>query len=249
MRTLYKNNYGYGLPLFEAIIRESESLFRLDRYIKVLILAIALISLSAVDTYATHFRYGNVSWKQIDANTVEFQVAMVFRSDYFFGGLPIGKTFTPDLLRFYHGDGTSRTIQLTVTSRSISDNWSYAEGTFTKTYANPGNYTAYLDGCCRLSTLVNNRDGQYQIQTLVNVGTVNTSPVSSLPPIINLPVGVSNASFVIPASDPDGDVLSFSITPSAQMGTNSNLLQGLSINANSGIATFSTVGRLIGQLG
>ena len=206
------------------------------------------MSLSTVETYATHFRYGNISWKQIDANTVEFQVAMVYRSSYFSGGLPIGKTFTPDLLRFYHGDGTSRTIQLTVTSQSISDNWSYAEGTFTKTYANPGNYTAYLDGCCRLSTLVNNRDGQYQIQTLVNVGTVNTSPVSSLPPIINLPVGVSNASFVIPASDPDGDDLSFSITPSAQMGTNSNLLQGLSINANSGIATFSTVGRLIGQL-
>jgi hypothetical protein len=249
MRTLYKNTSEFGLSLFEAIIINLESLIRLDRYIKVLVLVIAFISFSAVDTYATHFRYGNISWKQIDANTVEFQVAMVFRSNYApFGGLPVGKTFTPDLT-FSHGDGTSRSIQLTVTSVSISDNWSYAEGTFTKSYSNPnGVYLAFFQSCCRISTLVNNSDAQYRVETLINLGTGNTSPVSTMPPIINLPFGVSNASFVIPASDPNGDVLSFSPTLSSQMGSNSSNPSGFSVDANSGIATFNTVGKFIGQL-
>ncbi len=247
MRTLYKNTSEFGLSLFEAIIRNSESLFRLDRYIKVLIMTMALISLSAVDTYASHFRYGNISWKQIDANTVEFQVAMVFRSSYF-GGLPIGQTFSPDLT-FFHGDGTSRSIQLTVTSRSPSEDWSYAEGTFTRTYANPnGNYLAYFESCCRIGSLINNSNSFYRVETQINLGAGNTSPVSTLPPIINLPVGVSNASFVIPASDPDGDVLTFSPTPSAQMGSGSSNPAGFSVNTNSGIASFNTVGRSVGQL-
>ena len=255
MRTIYKNPYLGGHSLFKAIFRNLESLFRLDRYIKVLILAIALISLSAVDTYASHFRYGNISWRQIDANTVEFQVAMAFRSNYagFIGGVPgnlltVGTTFTPDLL-FYHGDGTQRQIQLTVTSRSISDNWSYAEGTFTKTYGDSnGNYTAYFESCCRISTLVNNRDRDYRVETSINLGTGNTSPVSTMPPIINLPVGVSNASFVIPASDPNGDVLSFSETPSSQMGFGSSNPLGFLVDANTGIATFNTVGKSVNQL-
>lgn len=251
MRTNHKNPTGYGLARFETSVRKLENLFRLDRYIKVLILAIAAMSFSTMDSYATHFRYGNISWRQIDANTVEFQVAMAFRSNYpipAWNGLPVGQTFTPDLT-FFYGDGTSGAIQLTVTSRSISDNWSYAEGTFRKTYANPnGIYTAYFQGCCRISTLVNNSDATYRVETLINLGAGNTSPVSTIPPIINLPAGVSDASFVIPASDPDGDNLSFSPTTSAQMGSSSSNPSGFSVDANSGIATFNTAGRSIGQL-
>lgn len=230
-----KKNSCFGLPL--------------NQYCKVLILVFSFISLFAVESFGSHFRYGNISWKQIDANTVEFQVAMVFRSNYGpFGGLPVGKTFTPDLT-FFHGDGTSRNIQLTVTSVSLADNWSYAEGTFTKTYANPlGVYTAFFQSCCRISTLVNNRDAQYRVETVVNLGQGNTSPVSTMPPIINLPVGNPNASFIVPASDPDGDVLSFFPTPSAQMGSNSSNPSRFSINETTGIATFDTNGTIIGQL-
>ncbi|EKB48239.1 T9SS type A sorting domain-containing protein [Cecembia lonarensis] len=254
-----KKNYTYyrSFGSIEAVDTKKNSCFGLpiNQYCKVLILVFCFISFFAVESFGTHFRYGNISWRQIDANTVEFQVAMAFRSNYtgFIGGVPgnlltVGTTFTPDLF-FFHGDGTSRRIQLTVTSRSISDNWSYAEGTFTKTYSNSnGIYLAYFESCCRISTLVNNRDARYQVETVVNLGQGNTSPVSTMPPIINLPVGNPNASFIVPASDPDGDVLSFFPTPSAQMGSNSSNPSRFSINETTGIATFNTNGTIIGQL-
>ena len=54
----------------------------------------------------------------------------------------------------------------------------------TKTYAAAGNYTAFIDSCCRISAgggHVNNSDGAYRLETLVNVGTGNRSPVSAMP--------------------------------------------------------------------
>jgi hypothetical protein len=221
------------------------------KYYIIALLCLGFIFMSASNAQATHFRYGNISWKVVSSTpteaTVEFKVAMVFRSAYF-GNPAVGTSIVPDLT-FYHGDGTSRSILLLVTSQSVSEGWFYGEATFTKIYANPnGTYNAYFNSCCRISTLQNNRDATYQVETLVNLGAGNTSPVSTLPPIINLPLGVASAAFTIPASDPDGDQLTFSLTPSSQMGSGSSNPVGFSIDAATGVATFNTVGRSVNQL-
>lgn len=213
---------------------------------KVLLLSLCLFLVSALEAEASHFRYGNISWKVVNGTTVEYKVSLAFRSAYF-GDPAVGTTLTPDLT-FYHGDGTSRDIEITVTSKSPAEGWFYGEGSFTKTYSDPnGTYTAYFESCCRIGDLQNNANQDYRVETVVNLGTGNTSPVSTLPPIINLSEGSASATFSIPGSDPDGDALSFSLTPSAQMGNGSSNPSGFSVDASTGVATFNTVGTTIGD--
>lgn len=89
------------------------------------------------------------------------------------------------------------------------------------TYGAPGDYTAAIGSCCRISALsgvnahINNPDGGYRVETLVNVGTGNSSPVSTLPPIILCPQS-GLCSFTVPGSDPNGDPLNFRLSTSAE---------------------------------
>lgn len=229
-----------------TLIPKKSALLQLTLFLKIFFLCYVLLAGSMISAQASHFRYGNISWRQIGPDEVEFKVSMVFRRSYF-SNPGLGATVTPDLT-FFHGDGTSRAIQIVVTSVSVSEDWFYGEGTFTKKYPNMlGVYTAYFQSCCRIGSLRNNANANYQVETVVNLGTGNTSPVSTLPPIINLPQDVVNATFIIPAFDPNGDPLTFSTTPSAQMGSGSNP-PGFSVDAATGIASFSTIGTSIGWL-
>jgi hypothetical protein len=84
-------------------------------------------------------------------------------------------------------------------------------------YGVPGNYLAFTDSCCRISPLVlgnahiNNPDGGYRVETLVNVNIGNSSPISVLPPIVSCPINTL-CSFQIPAADPNGDQLNFRLS-------------------------------------
>jgi hypothetical protein len=86
----------------------------------------------------------------------------------------------------------------------------------THTYPAPGNYVAFTDSCCRIGTLVN-ATGSYRVETIVNVGTGNRSPVSALPPIVNCPVD-AQCSFSVPGSDPDSDTLTFRFSTPSESG-------------------------------
>jgi hypothetical protein len=86
----------------------------------------------------------------------------------------------------------------------------------THTYAAPGNYTGFIDSGARI-THINNSNGGYRVETLVNVGTqgANASPVSALPPIVLCPIN-GNCTFQVPGSDPNGDTLAFRLSTSAE---------------------------------
>jgi len=81
-------------------------------------------------------------------------------------------------------------------------------------YPRPGDYTAALGSCCRIdlceavSAHVDNPEGDYQLETEVNVGSGNRPPVTGLPAAVDCPVeGV--CVIPLPAVDPDGDPLHF----------------------------------------
>lgn len=243
MKKIY--NYYSRFGSIEAVDTMKNSSFglTLNQFCKALILVVMFVTFFAVESQATHGRYGNISWRPIpnQPGLVEFKVSLVYRKTFFYGinENVIGRTL--NVSSFNHGDNTSRGIPLVITSESRTENWIFGEATFTKQYANPnGNYVAFFQFCCRLSSLLNNRDATFRMESAVNLGTGNISPISTLQPVISLPQGLESATFLIPAFDPNGDNLTFSLTPSAQMGSGSSNPSGFSIEPVTGLASFNT---------
>jgi hypothetical protein len=195
--------------------------------------------------YATHFRYGSISWKKLNATDVEFKVSLAYRSG-FFGNPPLGGSISPETFNF--GDGNSIAMTALVTSVNATEGWFYSESIFTHTYSANGNFVAYILSGDRISTLSNNPDGGYRVQTIVNITAPtigNSSPVTTLPPIITLQAGLSNATFNLTASDPNGDPLTYRL---ATFDESSNTVPpGLTISS-AGLVTFNTVGMSNDQL-
>ena len=199
---------------------------------------------------ATHFRYGSITWRtvQTDATnrTVEFKVSQSWRRT-FYGAPTVGSTVNTGVLQF--GDGGSASTVLVVTSVDLAADNFYGEAIIRHTYPAVGNYTAFFTGNARISTLVNNRDQSWYVSTVVNSGSGNNSPVSTLPPVVNLATNQAAASFQLPANDPDGHTLSYSLaTPSDLPGVSFVNAPGLLVNATTGQVTFNTVGKAVGNL-
>jgi hypothetical protein len=112
-----------------------------------------------------------------------------------------------------------------VKSINTADDYFVGEATLTHTYTNTGSFTASMSSGARISNLKNNADGNFQTQTVVNVGGTgsnnpfpgNASPVSSLAPIIQ----VSDNqiwTYQLPAIDPNGDTLTYRLATNAEAG-------------------------------
>ena len=190
---------------------------------------------------ASHFRHGTISWRVVSGNTVEFKISQAWAN---YGNWTIGQTGYGD--RLYFGDGQNTPFSVVITAVNTSENWYYGETTFTHTYANSGNFLAYFGGCCKIGQLSNNRGSSWRSETIVNVGSGNESPVTTMAPIINMQTGSTTATFQVPASDPDGDTLTYRLATSSEI--NGGQPSGISIDANTGIITFNTQGRAINSL-
>lgn len=134
-------------------------------------------------------------------------------------------------------------------------NVSLAKTTVGHTYAADGNYTAFISTCCRVSASgghINNADGDYRLETRVNVGTGNGSPVSSMPPIVQCPLnGV--CALLIPGSDPNNDVLRFRLSTAAEAGSGftqpgpPEAPNAATVNSATGLFTWNTTGAQTGS--
>jgi hypothetical protein len=181
-------------------------------------------SLSALEgrRLLTHFRYGNLAWEPSDAapNAVTFHLQQAFRRDFFIlHPDPQPGDIIEDVDPFDFGDG-SDPAQVTIRVLSVDPAQNFligeavhdAGGTFEEgiphTYAEPGQYTAFVQSGDRLSELRNNADFSYRIATRVFAGVDNASPVSGIAPIVQA-VDNSVVTVPIPAVDPDGDALRF----------------------------------------
>src|SRR4029077_18521266 len=83
------------------------------------------------------------------------------------------------------------------------------------TYTSAGNFTAFLETGARIGQLKNNAGGSHRIATAVNLDAEYASPVSSLPPIVQIGDDAI-ATFQIPAVDVDGDSLNFRLATSQE---------------------------------
>jgi len=212
-------------------------------------LALLLLALVAVfvvvdQAAATHFRYGQLSWRSrqdLGPRTVEFTLVAAFRRNGYNGSHPDGlpdigdnvlETIGGTSLDFGDGASTAR-LYVRVAAIDVRQNWIYgflheAPGdglsTIRHIYGSDGNRTARTSTCCRISPCVasggtgglgnrhvNNPDGNYRLETIVNVGTTNRPPTSTLFPIIGCRRD-EVCSFRIPTEDLDGDTVRFRLS-------------------------------------
>jgi hypothetical protein len=132
--------------------------------------------------------------------------------------------------------------------------------TISHTYGVAGVYTARIDDCCRISATeppnahINNPDLDYRVETRVEIGMGNSSAVSALPPIVICPQNAL-CTFLVPATDPDGDTLTFRLSTAPEADTGAFTQPGppdatnaASINPTSGVYTWNTVGATLGPV-
>lgn len=202
--------------------------------------------LSSIESQATHFRTGTISWTEVSPGVVEFDIQQGWRRS-FFGSPNVGDVISPG--SFIFGDGNATSISLTVTSVDFAEDWVFGTFSTTHTYSSTGNYTAYWNGCCRISTLENAPDASYRVETIVNVGAGNVPPVSSISPVVNVVNGLTNAAIPVPASDPNGDPLTWRFSTSAENGmpASANPPAGMTINSTTGVINWNTVGLTAGN--
>lgn len=80
----------------------------------------------------------------------------------------------------------------------------------------------------------------------MNVGAGNDSPVVTMAPIIAMQQNLGAATFQVPATDPDGDALTYRLATSSEI--SGGQPSGISINSTTGVLTFNTNGKSVGQL-
>jgi cysteine-rich repeat protein len=199
-------------------------------------------------------------------------------------GLPLpGDVIREDIgdTRFQPGGGSPSSIGspsngglfYLVTSVDPTNNWLFGQAldptslptldtTISHTYPSAGTYVARIDSCCRISSVVapnaheNNPDVQYRVETIVVVnGGSNRSPVTTMPPIVTCPID-SLCTFIVPASDPDSDSITFRLSTAAEADAGDFRQPGPSvapnaatIDANTGTYTWNTTGAALGPVG
>lgn len=160
--------------------------------------------------------------------------------------------------------GLTPQLRFIVTDFSVPGNWIIAQALepgddstlgITHTYAGAGPYTARLSGAggappgnrLTAADLDNRGNGTYPLQTIVRPLAGNRSPASSIVPIVVVPESPT-ATFLVPASDPDGDRLRFRLatrTPIDEVGSGPDPVHpvNLSIDANTGVVTWNNMGQ------
>jgi len=129
------------------------------------------------------------------------------------------------------------------------------------TYNSAGSFTAYLSSCCRTSRFarfnehINNSSRRYRTETIIDLSAGNNSPSSVQNPIVLCPIN-SICSFTIPATDVDGDTISFRLSTSAEAGgfrqpgsPGSGAPNPASIDPLTGIYTWDTAGATLATNG
>lgn len=206
-------------------------------------LAASLLTfLTATPAHATHFRFRDLTWRYDHVaadgrNVVELTMRVADRRSYY-GALQVGSPFIEWVDT---GDGSSIALNGEVIAVNAVDDWFIAEVRGFHTYTGGGPFTVSWTSCCTLSTLRNSPDSSLRTTTVINLGDGNRhSPVSLVSPIVHLPAGGLH-SFRIPATDPDGDNVSFRLASVDE----SLVTQptGMQIDERTGVVTWDTTGR------
>ena len=210
------------------------------------IMMLFFLFLTTASLFASHFRYGLLTATRLSetSTTVTYRLNS---SQSWRLGTGAGEANSPFVIS--GGNTGGFTINHT-TVTDPSGGWDNNSGTFVVTLnkAITATKIRYFD-CCKISNFANNADGSWDQYIILNTNAPGSSPVSSLPAVINLPFNVAAATFPIPVTDPDaGSSFSFG---TSLVGTNlagQTQPSGFSVNAATGLATLNTVGKTVGQI-
>lgn len=244
-----ESRYPFAFPLLNKTHFSTPSVWQtsgrsFSLFNKVWIALFFVVSFS-VESYATHDRGGSLSWQQAGGNTIKFTLNTSWRRSYYSPLPVVGSVVAlagglPTLFNF--GDGTSTgTVNATVTSVDAAKDVITTTWTVLHTYSLVRNYTASFENCCRLSTLTDgNNDTNFRFETIVNVGSPYFNPpTTSLPPVINLSVNQSAATFTVPAQAFNNHIVTFRASTTAESGLVKPVPTGFNITS-SGVITFNT---------
>ncbi|MDB5031379.1 putative Ig domain-containing protein [Mucilaginibacter sp.] len=208
------------------------------------VLLLLLMMLFSFSVKASHFRYGAVTATRLSetATTVTYRINVA--EAWRLGAAPGATSFSVT-----GGNSTSFTVS-TTTVTDPSGQWSNTSGSTTITLNKSATLTRIeSNGCCKVSNLTNNHDQSWDEYIILATGAPGSSPVSSMPAIINMPVNASAATFIIPASDPDaGSILTFGLPNLASGGLAGETEPPKFSLTPSGQITMNTIGLAVGQI-
>lgn len=187
------------------------------RLLIVLAMAVAIAGVATVGqppapVAASHFRSAQLTWTQTARTTAEFRSTVSQRGAT---GVKVGDQRC--LANVDFGDDYNECPMYTIVFVDQTNDYIIGEAVFTHTYEGVGPYTAAVDSCCRLQAPmhINNTDGGFRAETIVNFAATSASPVSSISPIVDC---LKNAvcRFTVPAFDPDKQGLRFRLATSEE---------------------------------
>jgi len=206
-----------------------------------LLFAIMLLGFTAG---ATHFRFGLITAARLSETSTTVTYQLNVSLSWRLATAPASVPFT------ISGGNTG---SFSVAMNNVTDPsglWQNGTGTYTVTLNKTATPTRIeFTGFTKLATTSNNASTNWDVYTILNTNAPGSTPVSSLPAIINVPVGDPATTFTVPASDPDaGSTLTFGY-PDFTTGPLAGETEpaGLSVNATTGVVTFNTVGKSAGQ--
>jgi len=206
---------------------------------------VLFISFSA---HAAHFRGGSISWQaaELDADGLKNDVTITVVAAW-----ALGRAVQP---------GLSLTPSVTVTP--VTNNLIVIDGTYelrTDTYQvkdldlNTSYLISYAGGN-RISNLVNNNDGSWNIQASIFLKDDNLAPKIDLPILFDVPrlqadgvTALTDYTFQVNTADPNADSIRYRVANSTEMGGGSNPI-GFAIDANTGVVTWAGSGALASGL-
>jgi len=203
---------------------------------------------SLIDVQASHFRFGNLSWRRAagasNALTVEITVTEAWRAnssgvgeiDYLFGDGT--GTFTTT--------GATLVAQLTDFAGESYEVWTR---TITHTYPSNGVYTVDGQSCCRISSLINAGDDSERLTMVVDLQSANAgSPVTTSSVILQMLNNATN-SIALPIADPDGDPFSvrFATSAESQIGSPATIGNNPLMVTPQGVLQWDTTGGTTGN--
>uniref|UniRef100_UPI00111EC962 putative Ig domain-containing protein n=1 Tax=Flavicella sediminum TaxID=2585141 RepID=UPI00111EC962 len=188
--------------------------------------------------FASHFRYGDISYR-VDGNDPTGRT-IIFKAN-------TGWRCCPGVYLQFTGDSYGSIGSVPQNLTGNANGAEYYSGEISYTFPADGSYKVYYSGGAKIGGLSNNANGSWYVYTTVNVGSGNNSPVTSVPAIVNVQVGLPTATFAIPVADPDGDSVTYRLATTAD-GWNGTQPSGLSINPTTGQINWSTQNTSIGQL-
>ncbi|NOX91237.1 MAG: hypothetical protein GXP18_01950 [Gammaproteobacteria bacterium] len=180
------------------------------------------------------------------------------------GSARVGSSFGPLLYLVTSIDPVNNWLSgvaVDPTSLPIANSGDPIDTILNHTYSSAGTFTAFLASCCRISRSsgpnehINNRGGNYRIETVIDLSSGNNSPSSVQDPVVLCPIN-SVCNFAIPATDVDGDTISFRLSTSVEAGgfrqpgsQGSGAPNPASIDPLTGIYTWDTAGATLANSG